>query len=260
MEFLIQHNLMNEEQLANVKLAVQNYPHQFVGVIPFSHEITSDRELIGKDFIPYGSTLFTTLALKRNWKGLHFNLENFSMKQAINNRHDMLNEELIVSVEYAETYLRSFNQNVFIRPDLDLKHFSGQVMNSIECADWLKDAMSCPPESGTYAIPADMLVVIASPKSIKAEWRWFIVDGQIVDGAMYKNRGQLVRIRETDNDVISEAQAFADKWLPSPCCVMDLALVDDELKVIEFNCINSSGFYGHDISKIFKALYEYSKN
>lgn len=258
MEFLIQHNLMNEEQLANVKLAVQNYPHRFVGVIPFSHDITSDKELIGTDFIPYGSTLFTTLALEKKWKGLYFDLDTFSMKRAFNNRSDMLNDGLVICAVDAEKYLRIDNRDVFIRPDLDLKHFSGQVMNSIDCADWLKDAMSLPPESGTYAISPDMLVIISQPKNIKAEWRWFIVNGEIIDGAMYRNRGQLVKIRETDPEVIKEAQTFADGWLPNLCCVMDLALTDNGLKVVEFNCINSGGFYGHDINKIFKSLYEYS--
>jgi hypothetical protein len=69
-----------------------------------------------------------------------------------------------------------------------------------------------------------------------------------------------VKIRELDQKVIDEAQSFADKWLPDSCCVMDLALVDDSLKVIEFNCINSSGFYNHDVSKIFKELYEFHTN
>lgn len=258
MKFLIQHNLMNLDQLASVKMAVQDYPHQFIGVIPFSHEITSDEELIGTDYIPYGSTLFTMLALDKHWKGLYFNLESFNMRAAFRNRSDMLNEGLVVSVYKAEKYLHSFDRDIFIRPDLDLKHFSGQVMNSIECADWLKDAMSLPPESGTYAMPSNMLVVISEPKNIQAEWRWFIIGNEIIDGAMYRVNGQLVKKHENDIDVINEAQSFAKKWLPSPCCVMDLALVDNELKVVEFNCLNSSGFYGHDVHKIFNALYEYT--
>lgn len=35
---------------------------------------------------------------------------------------------------------------------------------------------------------------------------------------------------------------------------MDLALYDNELKVIEFNCINASGFYDNDIRKIVDAI------
>jgi hypothetical protein len=63
---------MNEQQLTLVKQAVKNYPHEFVGVIPFTREITSDNPIEGIDYIPYGSTLFTTLAFQRGWRGLHF--------------------------------------------------------------------------------------------------------------------------------------------------------------------------------------------
>lgn len=257
MKFLIQQNLMNKEQLVNVKEAVQSYPHQFIELIPFSREITSNEELIGTDYIPYGSTLLTTLALDKKWKGLYFDLENFNMRSAFRERSDMLNDGLVISVYEAEKYLRLQDRDIFVRPDLDLKHFSGQVMNSIECADWFKDAMLFLPESGTYAMSPEMLVIIAEPKNILAEWRWFIVNGEIIDGSMYQNRCQLVKVHETDKHVIKEAQKFADGWLPNMNCVMDLALTEHGLKVIEFNCINSSGFYNHDVNKIFKSLWEY---
>lgn len=106
-------------------------------------------------------------------------------------------------------------------------------------------------------IDEDLMIILAAPKKIQAEWRWFIVDGKIVDGSMYRAHGQMRQSHEKDPMLVREAQQFADIWLPSPCCVMDLALVDDEMKVIEFNCINSSGFYKHDVDLIFKKLWEY---
>ena len=99
------------------------------------------------------------------------------------------------------------------------------------------------------------MIVLASPKNIKSEWRWFIVDGKIVSGSMYRLNGILDKREELDPDTILEAQTFADKWLPKQTCVMDLALVDDEVKVIEFNTINSSGFYAHNVDNIIHAMY-----
>lgn len=61
MKFLIQNNLMNEVQLAKLSKAVSKYPHQFCDVVPFSREITSDTPIEGTDYIPYGSTLMTTI-------------------------------------------------------------------------------------------------------------------------------------------------------------------------------------------------------
>lgn len=251
---------MNEQQLQATKHAVEQFPHRYVGLIPFSREITSDEPLTGTDHIPYGSTLFTTLASALKWEGLHFDLNTFNYQAACANRDDMLNGEYILTVEEAVMFMQhdthGAHNDWFIRPSKDLKQFSGQVIEAAECAAWLQDAMQCA-SSGSYQLDKDEIVVVATPKPIQAEWRWFIVNGKIVDGSMYRARGQLVKKHETDADVIAEAQTFADKWLPDPCCVMDLALVDDKLKVIEFNCINSSGFYNHDVDKIFAALYNY---
>jgi len=112
--------------------------------------------------------------------------------------------------------------------------------------------------SGSYKMTPETEVVLAPPKDIQAEWRWFIVDGKVVSGSMYRCRGRLVKERETDCKVIMEARKLTSKWLPHDCCVMDTALVDGRLYVIEFNCINSSGFYDNDVDAIFNELYKYS--
>ena len=40
MKFLIQYNMLEESRLQAIKDAVQHLPHEFVGMIPFSREIT----------------------------------------------------------------------------------------------------------------------------------------------------------------------------------------------------------------------------
>lgn len=78
MEFVIQHNLINDSSLLQIKYAIDKYPTKYVGVIPFSRDITSDEPLIGTDYIPYGSTLFTMLTYELGWKGLFFDLNTFN--------------------------------------------------------------------------------------------------------------------------------------------------------------------------------------
>lgn len=223
MKFLIQHNLMNLDQLGLIKHAVEPFPHEFVGLIPFSREITSNEPFVGKDFIPYGSTLLTTVGLELGWSGLCFDLKNFDYAKAVASRNDMLNAGVIMPAIEAVRVFESMNpsDSVFIRPALDLKHFSGQVIGCVEAATWLKDAMACE-SSGTYQIDENLMIVIDTPKNIQAEWRWFIVDGQIVDGSMYRFRGQLIKEHELDEDVIAEAQELANGWLPHQCVVMDI--------------------------------------
>lgn len=257
MKFIVQHNLINEGQLRQVADAIRPYPHMFVGVIPFSREITTDEPIDGAEYIPYGSTLLTTLGSEKNWTGLYFDLNKMNYRHFRDNRSDMLNDG-VMSVADAVEFLTAQDPASmwFTRPSLDLKQYSGQVMPAGEIVEWFKSMMAAV-GGGTYYMDPNSEVVISSPKEISAEWRWFIVDGKIISGSMYRAHGQLRKLRELDQPVIDEAQALADKWLPMNCVVMDTALVGDEIKVIEFNCINSSGFYDNDIDAVFKALWEY---
>lgn len=265
MKFLIQHNMLNPEQLEEIRKAVEPYPTVFCGVIPFSRDITGiEDEVNQKDFIPYGSTLMTTLGHDvHKWTGLHFDLAKFNYDQSLANRDDMLNSN-VVRLDEAIRILEAVVQDntdtlYFTRPSEDLKQFSGQVIDAKECLGWFKSMMECE-TSGSYKLEPETKIVLCEPQNIQAEWRWFVVGGKVVSGSMYRAHGQLRKERVTEQDMIDEAQTFADKWLPDDCCVMDLALVDGELKVIEFNTLNSSGFYDHDIPAVFKALWEYHQS
>lgn len=250
---------MNEEQLRLTTNAVKSFSHEFIGLIPFSREITSSEPLIGIDFIPYGSTLLTNLAKDLGWKGLHFDLDKFNYAAALANRNDMLNEGFIKPAAEMIDILRTSNLDWFMRPSHDLKHFSGLVDKAGNLADMLQDMIDVwkSGDVGSYAMNPHTDIVLATPQEISAEWRWFIVGGKIVSGSMYRAHGQLRKLRELDQKVINEAQLLADIWLPDQCVVMDTALVGDDIKVIEFNCINSSGFYDNDVDAIFKALWDY---
>ncbi len=258
MKFLVQWNLMNEDSLQKVKEAIMNYPHEYVEVVPFSRDILPVP--IGKDYIPYGSTLMTTLSKDLGFTGLSFDLTKFNYEESVKNRNDMLNSFAIEPLDKIVDYLSQEGvdpeSDWFIRPSEDLKQFSGQVMKAKEIVEFLRDAKECA-SSGSYHLAGDTQIVLDTPEDIQAEWRWFVVGGRVISGSMYRFKGNLQKARELDLDVILEAQNMANKWLPSPNCVMDLALVDGVLKVIEFNCINASGFYDHDVDAIFKALWEY---
>ena len=258
-KFLIQTNLMNEAQLQRVRESVEEYPHQWVSVIPFSREIVSDLPVEGRDYIPYGSTLLTTLGADLCWRGLFFDLDRMNYGYWLDNHPDMLNRG-IMSARQAISFLSECDPESewFTRPSHDLKQYSGAVLPSGEIRDMLRSRTECSPDSGTYYLDPLTPILLDQPKRILAEWRWFIVGGVIITGSMYRAHGQLRKLRETDPDVISEAQALADRWLPCDTVVMDTCLVEgyDSVKVVEFNCINSSGFYDHAVPGVFRALWD----
>lgn len=260
MKFMIQFNMIREEQLRKLQHVAVDYPHEYVSVIPFSHEIRADNPIDGKDYIPYGSTLFVSLATELKWKGCYFDLENFNYGAAIKNRNDMLNSNITTIKESLEFLKTQPEEKVwFVRPSHDLKQFTGLVTTSASCIEYFTGALEADSSSVAQLKP-ETSIVLSQPRNIEAEYRWFVVGGKVVSGSMYRNSGFLFQQRVEDQKMIDEAQSFADGWLPHKNCVMDLALTDGEVKVIEFNCINGSGFYDNDVKAIFEAMWQYEQS
>lgn len=251
MKFLLQKNLLKINDFLNIKSILDKYPTDYVDLIPFTNNIEVDPDT---DYIPYGSTALTVIAKEQyNWSGLHFSLDTFNYEAALQNRDDMLNNN-VMRLDDAINFFTKQDPNTlfFVRPSADLKQFSGDVFSAKECHDWFKDMMECA-TSGSYKLDPDTKVVVSLPRKIYKEVRCFIVDGEVVSSSIYRENGVLIQKRCEDEAF----QKIANKWLPDDCCVMDLAYTSYGYKVIEFNCINSSGMYDCDKEKIFKSLWEY---
>lgn len=251
MKFLLQTNLLNPKEISELKDILSKYPTDYVTVIPFSDELSVSPD---QDYIPYGSTSLTINGKnKYNWSGVHFSYETFNYSAALQNRDDMLNEN-VMPIEDAIKYLakKEKDEIVFVRPSDDLKQFTGMTIDAGEAYLWFKDMMEWQ-TSGTYKLDSGTMVVVSSPKKIDAEVRCFIVGGKVVSSSLYRVKDTL-HLEEYYEDCF---QSFADKWLPDDCCVMDLAYISNKWKVVEFNCVNSSGIYKCNKSEIFRALWEY---
>jgi hypothetical protein len=230
-------------------------PFVDVSVIPFSDEFVTPIDVQDPKIIPYGSTSLIKNAQRRGWTGTYFDETTFRVDAWLQNRTDMLNQDsMIMSVkEAAETFATKPKTDVyFIRPVMDLKQFSGTVTDCGEITRWMHSV-----DSGNFSFGEDTLVAIAQPTEILMEWRHFVVGRRIVTSSSYRFKGMPLLRRELDRATINEAQALADKWLPHDNCVMDIALTHDGVKVIEFNCLNGSGFYYHDLRALVRAVTDY---
>jgi len=256
MTFVIQSNMIREDQLRMIQAGIEGYPHVYVGCLPFSHEITSEQPLVGTQFVPYGSTSLVSAALALGWEGVYFDPLRFTYDAALAHRDDMLNAG-VMTVAAAMDEMRAYDveRRWFMRPSADLKYFSGGVQTGREYLAWLESAVE---SSVSGVIDPSLLVVLDDVKPIDKEWRWFVVGGRIVSGSLYRLDGRTVRERVSDPTLLSVAQQLANQWLPHENCVMDTCLVNKSMKVVEFNCINGSGFYDHDVSEIMGALWRYA--
>lgn len=256
----IQTNLLAEDQVRAVWAAAEKAGArtQEVVVIPFSDDLGNEVPLLDGVVIPYGSTKLTRLGMERHWEGLCFDPETFRVNVWNENRNDMLNQHVRqMSVRECMAAMEDEPEDSvwFVRPVEDLKHFNGTVTVAKEIRRWMSSV-----DSGNFSFAAETQMIVAPPQTIHAEWRYFVVGGQVVDGSLYREAGQKLSKYVIEPELYAQAQALADSWLPHPTCVMDVAQTDEGLKVIEFNTFNSSGFYAHDIAKIVTAATEHFRN
>jgi ATP-grasp domain, R2K clade family 3 len=156
----------------------------------------------------------------------------------------MLNSDLRLST--LEEFLKK-GEGYFVRPVGDFKTFAGEYVHENK-DDWYNEKSY---RGALFSKGVD--VMYASYKDIGAEIRCFIVDGKIVTASYYRQKGKLIPT-PYPHWKLDILQPFADRWLPINTVVMDLAITLDGVKVIEFNCINASGFYSCDVEALVKAI------
>ena len=140
----------------------------------------------------------------------------------------------------------------FMRPYHDTKSFAGQIINRGDFQDWKEKIRRIQDENYT-TISTNTLVVVAPLKKILREYRFFIVDGRVITGSLYK-MGDRVTYQENTDDAGAFAQKMTFDFEPSRAFVLDIALTEEGYKVIEANCFNSAGLYACDVNKIVNAV------
>jgi hypothetical protein len=251
MHWVVQENLYKEDAFADLIRALQlsGTSYEIVKVIPFSHEVVPEPTSTDK-IIVSGSTALTFIGVEKGW--CVFYNENFNHNAWVKNLGaELLNYEAIVG---GFGKVNPSWDEFFIRPVEDRKLFAGQIIHREEFDAW-KEKTENAHKDGYTTLTPDTEVVVSPLKNIHSEWRFFVVDGKIVTGSLYKRYGMLYQQPLLqDDEVIPYAQKMVDKWQPDRAFVIDVALTDKGYKVIEYNCMNSCGFYKSDVGKIVQAI------
>lgn len=232
----------------------QNIPFKDVGVIPFTDRLPGI-ELIDPDDrnIFYGSTKLIKLigAHKEFTPGVWYDPDTFNV-DAWSTHHggDMLNAH--PSVMPISKFLQwSFpNDRMFVRPFSDLKDFSGGVVEKTSRRKWFEEL-----SYGT--IPVEQLVAVSPVRELEKEWRFVVRNNGVIAGSQYRSNGVLNTKDRVALMAWVNADIFASRWMPAPVVMMDVALVDNDFKIIEFNCFNASGFYDCDLDMIVEEVTDF---
>lgn len=146
----------------------------------------------------------------------------------------------------------SFNEPVFIKPSRDQKAFNAGIL---EPGYSIKDFIFSQLHENFYL---EEIAIIAPLKSIYAEYRFFVVDQEVITGSQYRNSHSLFVSDIIPENVQAAAKEYAKLYQPHDIFTMDLADTPEGIKIIEYNCWNASGLYKTNIPKIFNAVQEFT--
>lgn len=168
----------------------------------------------------------------------------------------------MLNVDFVKTTIGDFpkekwGEYVFVRPDLDLKQFSGEVVASSDFARRMSEV-----SAGGFLFDESCEIIVSTPKRFYSEWRLFVVDGKVASGSRYRWCSRRSISGQVPDAVISFAESMARIYSPAPVFALDICSVGftedfSTLRVVEANCFNSSGFYAADVKEIVARVSEH---
>lgn len=251
MYYVIQENLFKEYHFNTLISYLKRYnlEYELVEYRPFVHSVPVKTER--KDVMFFGSINAGMVLCHKDWSpGVFYNEKHNFEEYKYVYVENLLNYDSVIR-QFGHIFSTKFP--FFIRPTRDTKTFESKVWEFEEWNDYVDETI----DSKTFdQISKETKVMFCPPKyGIQQEIRCWIIDGEPVTMSQYKI-GRRVNMLNMDHN--EEAYIFSKKmakiFSPSRAFVMDICLYNDDYKIVEINCINMSGFYDCNISKLIQSL------
>jgi len=252
MHWILQENMFQESEWLNMIQTLEKLelPFSVHKVVPFVGTLEPPVALDTNNVMCMGSYSMRHFARLNGWTPGVFDL--FDQNFEVQKKHWgelMLNFDSQV-VPFAQA---KFEGTAFIRPIDDSKHFAGRLIDGEEMAVWQEEVVALG-ENQSNGLDANTLIQVSSNKKIFAEYRYWVVNGEIVTKSLYKQGSRVVYspiVDERFDVFVNKAIAI---WQPHDAFVIDVCDTSDGIKIVEINTINSAGFYAGDMSKLVVAL------
>lgn len=251
--WLVQDNLIQEDIFFEIKTAAESdsYFCLPMTIVPFAD--IQDFPLVDGIVIPYGSTSLIKAFDKSGFdkRGFFFDQPNLKTSKWI----EKLGERILnYDAQIAPLKDVKIDRLSFIKPDDDLKDFSGTFLEPSELEDFYSKV-----SAGGYLFDENIPVVVAPVKNTGWEFRFFMVQDRVMAASSYKLKSTLNKTKRVPQEALDFAVEISRAWRPAEVFVVDLAETDNGWKVVEFNCFNASGFYNCNIDSIVSEVSSYVK-
>lgn len=254
--WIVQTNLGSASDVDDwlVALEMEQIPFHRFEVAPFSGNLPDIQH--DGPVVCYGSTNFVVNCREgRRWTpGVWHDDQNFTWTAWAENLGELLLNSSIdcerTTIKGLLTSSRRDDEPVFVRPDKDLKEFSGEVAELGTLRIWCRDVVA-----GAFdQLGPDTNIVVCTPFGIGTEWRLFVVNGSVVTASQYRRGGRLSVQPGAPPEVLAFGEAAAARWSPASVFTLDVCRSGDELFVLEAQGFNSAGHYAANLRALVKAV------
>jgi hypothetical protein len=225
-------------------------PHTEIKQIPFTTELLGF-DLDGSPALIYGScqivekTFNAGLPIHTFW-----GTDWFDPASWVGKRSDLLNED-VRTTTVKELRAKWVDEPIFAK-SVRVKALTGMVLepdkHDHDC--WLIEHSE---------LDGDEPILLSPLHKIEREWRFFVIEGEVVTGSTYRKDGYRAVRWPVSPAAWEAANKAVKEWMPSQSVVIDIGRTwAGKYKVIEFNCLASSGFYKSDVKKLVERLEAYA--
>jgi hypothetical protein len=228
------------------------------GVIPFTTDITGLDDHYTNFVVRGGTKVLSMITDDPSlWlkDGVFYDKDRFDQ-----NRYQSLSLPLLnADAEFFDLacfpYLR-FERDMFLKPSSDLKAFTAGILDTGKSVqEFIGEQMH---QVGAF----DEIVLVAEPKTVIDEYRFFVQMDQVITGSQYRVNQQLRYTALTNSaehaSVLEVAKDYAKLYQPADVFTLDICkTVDGAYSIIEYNCFNASGLYACDVDYLFTTISDF---
>jgi hypothetical protein len=260
MHWILQPNFFNESAYETVLQVLErfNISYSIEKWIPIFHVFEHEPQLPSKNVMCMGTYALRQAAQERGWYPGVFDLEPFDFTVQLKHwGNHMLNADADVMAFKDVQFLSA----AFLRPLQDSKVFDGKVYHQEDFMKWQHDVCVKGEKANGSSLTPDTPVQVCYPKTIHAEYRFWVVKGEIVTASMYRRSKQVFYSSEVDECYHDFVRARIAEWMPLETFVIDVCSIPGtgegrhDIKIVEINTLNSAGYYAADIQKLIMALH-----
>jgi len=255
MHWILQNNIFSETGWDTLLATLQRFgiAHSTHKVVPFVGELEPAPQLGHKNVICFGSYSMRHVARREAWTPGVFDLfeQDFQLQMKHWGAH-MLNACSVVTT-FADAQFTA--DDMFVRPVNDSKYFAGRMFQREEFVEWQEKVCKLELDDGSSLTP-QTLIQLAQPIVIHAEYRFWVVKGQVVTSSLYKRGDRVIYSSEVDDRLAQYVRERIAEWMPLDSFVIDVCDTAQGMRIVEINTLNAAGFYAADVQRLVVALEE----